>query len=218
MSTRAIGILSVCAVLSGCASALNPVKPSAAEPAITHTQASTSSRIRKVTNKSSRLRSVLLIPVTVKVLAAARPVARSRISVGALFALQTVGSDEIAGLALVFQAVGGGLGAVLSVRPTVEIFVDGEHVDNPPALDARLYSITPGPWGPVETVMLPMLPALLDQIAGAAEAQVVLGNALHLALDRNQLAGFAELLGEIPPDTDFGLRLRSKALPKFITQ
>jgi hypothetical protein len=194
------------------------VKPSAAEPAITPTQASTSSRIRRVTNQSSRLRSVLLVPVTVKVLAAARPVARSRVSVGALVALQTVGTDEIAGLALVSQAVGGGLGAVLSVRPTVEIFVDGERVDNAPALDARLYSITRGPWGPVETVMLPVLPALLGQIAGAAEAQVVLGNALHLALDRHQLAGFTELLREIPPDADFGLRRRSKALPKFITQ
>ena len=123
MSNRVIGILSVCAVLNGCASALSPVKPSTAKPAITRTQASTSSRIRKVTNQSSRLQSVLLVPVAVEILAAARPVARSRVSVGALFALQTVGSDEIAGLALVFQAVGGGLGAVLSVRPTVEIYL-----------------------------------------------------------------------------------------------
>jgi hypothetical protein len=66
--------------------------------------------------------------------------------------------------------------------------------------------------------MLPVLSVLLDQIAAGAEAQVVLGNALHLAIDRHQLAGFTELLREIPPDTDFGLRRRSRALPKFITQ
>ena len=138
MSNRAVGILSACTVLSGCASALNPAKPSAAKPVITQTQASTSSRIRKVTNQSSRLQSVLLVPVAVKILDAVRPVARSRVSVGALLALQAVGSDQIAGLALVFQAVGGGLGAVLSVRPTVKVFVDGEAVVDGPALNPHL--------------------------------------------------------------------------------
>ncbi len=79
--------------------------------------------------------------------------------------MQVVGSDEIAGLALVFQAVGGGLGATLSVRPTLEIVVDGERVIEGPVIDARLYNIVPGPWGPIETVMVPVLPVLLDRIA-----------------------------------------------------
>jgi len=218
MSTKAIGILSVCVVLSGCASAHIPLNPAVVETAVPPVQASISSRIRKVTNQSSRLQSVLLVPVAVRILAAAGPVAHNRVSVGALFALQAVGTDEIAGLALVFQAVGGGLGPALSVRPTVEIFVDGESIVDGPVLDARLYSIAPGPWGPVETVMLPVLPVLLDRIAAGAEAQVVLGNTLHISLDLDQLSGFTELLGEIPPGTDFGVRRHSKALPKFITQ
>jgi hypothetical protein len=63
-----------------------------------------------------------------------------------------------------------------------------------------------------------MLPVLLDRIAGGTEAGVVLANALHLALDRRQLSGLAELLGEIPPDTDFDFRRRSRGLPRYITQ
>jgi len=147
MSNRAIGILSVCVVLGGCDGTRSSLEVPAYNPAITHGQASLSSRIRRVTNESSRFRSVLLVPVAVKVLVAAGPVARSRISVGSLFAMQVVGKDEIAGLALVFQAVGGGLGATLSVRPTLEIVVDGERVIEGPVIDARLYNIAPGPCG-----------------------------------------------------------------------
>jgi len=200
MSNRAIGILSVCAVLGGCAGTSSSLEVPAYNPAITHEQASLSSRIRRVTNESSRLRSVLLVPVAVKVLVAAGPVARSRISVGALFAMQVVGSDEIAGLALLFQAVG------------------GERVIEGPVIDARLYNIAPGPWGPIETVMVPVLPVLLDRIAQGARVEVILGDAMRLALDSSQLSGFAELLGEIPSDAVFGARPHVNARPKFITQ
>lgn len=82
MSNRAIGILSVCVVLGGCAGTRSSLEVPAYNPAITHGQASLSSRIRRVTNESSRFRSVLLVPVAEKVLVAAGPVARSRISVG----------------------------------------------------------------------------------------------------------------------------------------
>ena len=218
MSNRAIGILSVCVVLGGCAGTRSSLEVPAYNPAITHGQASLSSRIRRVTNESSRFRSVLLVPVAVKVLVAAGPVARSRISVGSLFAMQVVGKDEIAGIALVFQAVGGGLGATLSVRPTLEIVVDGERVIEGPVIDARLYNIAPGPWGPIETVMVPVLPVLLDRIAQGARVEVILGDAMRLALDSSQLSGFAELLGEIPSDAVFGARTHVNARPKFITQ
>ena len=53
----------------------------------------------------------------------------------------------------------------MSVRPTLEIVVDGERVIEGPVIDARLYNIAPGPWGPIETVMVPVLPVLLDRIA-----------------------------------------------------
>ncbi len=209
MSNRAILILSVCVVLGGCAGARGPLKGRTSDPASTHGQASASSRIRKVTNQSSRLQSVLLVPAAVKILVASGPVARSRVSVGALFAMQAVGTDQIAGLALVFQAVGGGLGAALSVRPTV---IEG------PVIDARLYNIGPGPWGPIETVMVPVLPVLLDRIAKGAKVEVVLGDAMHLALDRYQLSGFTELLGEIPADTHFGVHPRATVQTRFITE
>ena len=218
MSIRAIGILSVCVALVGCGGARGPLEVPTSNPAIMHERAPLSSRIRKVTHQSSRLRSVLLIPVAVKVLRAAGPVARSRISVGALFAMQAIGSDEIAGLAIVFQAVGGGLGATLSARPTLEIVVDGEPVIQGPVIDARLYNIAPGPWGPIETVMVPVLPVLLDRIAQGTKVEVVLGDVIRLALDRNQRSGFAELLGEIPADAHFGVRPRVTARPKFITE
>ena len=218
MSNRAIGILSVCVVLGGCAGARGPLKGPTIDPGITNGPASASSRIRKVTNRSSRLQSVLLVPAAVKILVAVGPVARCRVSVGALFAVQAVGTDEIAGLALVFQAVGGGLGAALSVRPTLEIVVDGESVIQGPVIDARLYSIAPGPWGPIETVMVPVLPVLLDRIAQGARVEVVLGDAMRLSLDRHQLSGFTELLGEIPVDAHFGVRTRATLQPRFITQ
>ena len=218
MSNRAIGILSVCVVLGGCAGAHGPLKSPRIDPVITHGQASLSSRIRKVTDQSSGLQSMLLVPVAVKILVAADPVARCRVSVGALFAMQAVGTEEIAGLALVFQAVGGGLGAALSVRPTLEIIVDGEAVIEGPVIDARLYNVAPGPWGPIETVIVPVLPVLLDRIAQGAKVEVVLGDAMRLALDRHQLSGFTELLGEIPADTDFGVHPRATVRPKFITE
>jgi hypothetical protein len=204
-------------VLGGCTGARGSLNVPTSNRAITHGQASLSPRIRKVTNQSARLRSVLLVPVAVKVLRAAGPVARSRISVGALFAVQVVGGGEIAGLALVFQAVGGGLGATLANRPTLEIVVDGELVIEGPVIDSRLYNIAPGPWGPIETVMVRVLPALLHRIAQGAMVEVVLGDVMHLSLDRNQLAGFAELLGEIPSDATFGALPRVTVRPKFIT-
>ena len=218
MSNRAIGILSVCVVLGGCTGARGSLNVPTGNRAITHGQASLSSRIRKVTNESARLRLVLLVPVAGTVLHAAGPVARSRISVGALFAVQIVGGNEIAGLALVFQAVGGGLGATLAGQPTLEIVVDGELVMQGPVIDSRLYNIAPGPWGPIETVMVPVLPVLLDRIAQGAKVEVVLGAVMHLSLDHNQLAGFAELLGEIPSDANFGARPRVTVRPKFITE
>ncbi len=218
MSNRAKGILSVCVVLGGCAGAHGTLNVPTSDPTITQGQASLSSRIRKVTNQSSRLQSVLLVPVAVKILGAAGPVARSRISVGALFAIQAVGTDEIAGLALVFQSVGGGLGDALSLRPTLEIVVDGEAVIEGPVIDARLYNIAPGPWGPIETVMVPVLPVLLDRIAQGAKVEVVLGDAVRLALDDHQLSGFAELLGEIPAGVQFGARPPVNVSPRFITK
>ena len=53
MSNRAIGILSVCVVLGGCAGTRSSLEVPAYNPAITHGQASLSSRIRRVTNESS---------------------------------------------------------------------------------------------------------------------------------------------------------------------
>jgi hypothetical protein len=217
MSNRAIGILSVCVVLGDCAGARGPLKGPTIEPVNTHVQASASSRIRGVTNLSSRLQSVLLLPVEVEILVAADPVALNRVSVGALFARHAVGTPEVAGLVLVFQAVGGGLGAALSVRPTLEIVVDGVAVTEGPVFDARLYNIALGPGGRIETVMVSVLPVLLDRIAQAAEVEVVLGDPMRLALDRHERSGFRELLGEIPADTDFGVCPRAPARREFIT-
>ena len=217
MFNRATGTFAVCVVLSGCAGALAPVQGPTIDPVITHPQASVPSRIRRVTNHTNRLRSVLLVPTVVKGVVAVGPAARSRVSVGALFAMQAFGTDEVAGLALVFQAVGGGLGATLSLRPTLEIVVDGECVIEGPVVDPRLYSVAPGPWGPVETVMVPVLPVLLDRIAHGAKVEVVLGDAMRFGLDRHQRSGFRELLGEIPADTHFGLR-RPALRPGFISQ
>ena len=87
-----------------------------------------------------------------------------------------------------------------------------------PSSTARLYNIAPGPWGPIETVMVPVLPVPLDRIAQGARVEVILGDAMRLALDSSQLSGFAELLGEIPSDTVFGARPHVNARPKFITQ
>ena len=59
------------------------------------------------------------------------------------------------------------------------LVVDGEPVIEGPVFDPRLYTITPGPWGPVETVMVPILPILLDRIAHGASVDMVLGDAMR---------------------------------------
>ncbi len=114
--------------------------------------------------------------------------------------------------------VDGGLGATLSVRPSLIIVVDGEPVIEGPVLDPCLYTITPGPWGSVETEMVPVLPILLDRIAHRASVDVVLGDGMRFRLDRTQSSGFSDFLREIPADMDFGVHVRAKALPGFITQ
>lgn len=180
MLNGAIGISTICVVIGGCAGAPTSFQTPTSDPvAIAYQSASVPSRIRRVTNHSSRLKSVLLLPSAVKGMVGIGPIARTRVSVGSLFAVQTIGSDEVARLALVFQTVGGGLGATLSVRPSLKIVVDGEPVIEGPVFDPRLYTITPGPWGPVETVMVPILPILLDRIAHGASVDMVLGDAMR---------------------------------------
>jgi hypothetical protein len=219
MSHYLNAILAVSVVLGGCTSQarIRPVEPTAPDLTTLDSRTPEHSRLRRVTNRAERMQSVLFVPSAVEGMVDGGVAPRSRVFLGALFAMRAFGTDQVTGLALVVQSVGGGMGPSLSVEPTLRITADGARLIER-RVDPRLYSVARGRWGPVETIMFPLGPALLERMAECDEVAVRVGDSIEFTLGSDHREGFAELLAEIPADADFSARAQPTWRPAHITQ
>jgi hypothetical protein len=113
---------------------------------------------------------------------------------------------ELSGLALIVQSVGGGLGAALSMEATLGLQVDGEAVLDGVLVDPGMFDFTGGPWGPIESIVLPVSPLVLHKVSGGQDVRVRIGDSITFEMSSEQRSGVAELLSEIPEGTRFGVR------------
>lgn len=238
MFARTIKIAFACVLLCGCATTIPATGTQAVQPpgrtsrdvsapspdTVDVSAASPTSpedpgldRFQFVNRTDTGLRSVLLIPTVVENLVAVGPAARSRIFVGAIFATQFVGRDRVAGLALIFKSVGGGLGPALTVSPEVVLWVDGDRVINGSVAKTGLYSVERGRWGPVENLVLPVRPDVVERIAAGSHVSVRIGDLVTFTLSVTHLADLKAFLEQIPEDTTFRAQRRVAVGPGWRT-
>lgn len=206
MSYRAAWIALSCFLSTGCLATGSPSPPDVLVPGTPDLSVESPSRLTTFVSERRGIRSVILSPSLVDGFVAAGPVARSRVLVGAFFVTRAIADGELSGLALIVQSVGGGLGPALSMEPTLEVEVDGEVLLDGVLVDPDMFDLTRGPWGPIESIVLPVSEFIMHEVSGGESVRVRIGDSITFEMSPEQLSGLAELLGQIPEGTRFGVR------------
>lgn len=206
MCHRAGWILSFCVLSAGCMKGVPSAPPPVPEPGSPDLTLVTPPRLTTFVNERRGIRSVVLSPSLVDGLVAAGPVARSRLLVGAFFVTRAIADGELSGLALIVQSVGGGLGPALSTEPTLGLEVDGEALLDGILVDPGMFDFTAGPWGPIESIVLPVSPFVLHRVSEGEDVRVWIGDSITFEISPEHRSGLAELLDQIPDGTRFGVR------------
>jgi len=206
MPYRAGWIVLFCVLSTGCALGGSLTPPPVLEPATPDLTVVSPTRLTTFVNEQRGIRSLILSPSLVEGFVASGLVARSRVLVGAFFVTRAVEQGELSGLALIVQSVGGGLGPALSMEPTLGLEVDGETLLDGILVDPGMFDFTAGPWGPIESIVLPVSPYVLHRVSGGQDVRVRIGDSITFEMSSEQRSGFGELLSEIPEGTRFGVR------------
>ena len=162
------------------------------------TAPTTAAQLQRQTDPSKGISSVLLVPLGVEKVEGLGSADGCRVAMGALFTTRTLDDRTISALALVIQAAGSRPGPLLSQRRELVLSVDGATIQTSPRPDAGLYKVQPGPFGFVETVIVPVSAATLRRLSEASTVRATLGEKVEFDLNREHRTGFATLLKEIP--------------------
>lgn len=111
-----------------------------------------------------------------------------------------------------------GLGPALTVSPVIVLWVDGDRVINGSVAKTGLYSVERGRWGPVENLVLPVRPDVVERIAAGSHVSVRIGDLVTFTLSVTHLADLKAFLEQIPEDTTFRAQRRVAVGPGRRTQ
>ncbi len=164
-----------------------------------------SANLRHRTDRKRGITSVLIVPMMVRRMHGTGMAQGARVAVGALFSTRAVRGDTLSATGLVIQAVGARSGPLLARPRRLLLEVDGTLVaGNVAAQGARVYEARPGSAGLVETVVIPVGPALLRRLARAKRIRALYGEDIAFELGKEHRSAFGMLLREIPPQVRFG--------------
>ena len=167
----------------------------------------------QIVDRDAGYSSILLLPTVVDSVVAIGPLARSRVSFGALFATHQLAGRRVAAVGVVVQTVGGGLGPSLSVAPRIVVEVDGDVVARESLRRRGVYDGRPGRFGPEERLTVRVPIGALDRIAHGGRVTVTLGDGAALRLGDAHKRHLADFLSRIPADTHFGSKAEAAPVP-----
>jgi hypothetical protein len=142
----------------------------------------------------------LLRPTRVEDLEVRGPGAGCTVLIGALFGSRTQSGRASVGVALVLQAVGAPLGPALAAPQSIEVWIDGQLLVQSPIEGGKLYYVEVSRMGPVETLLVPIDPVHLANIAAGERVEIRLGSDMEFRLGEGHRRDFGDLASRITED------------------